>query len=140
LKATVLLSDERGAVGFSLVRWAIIIILLGLVVIEGGSIIFTTIGLQNAADAAALDAADTWKTSRNLPAARAAALMALDQRQQEDARVPAAEFEADGAPTYEVRFTVKKQASTLLVHRIGFLEGLAEVEVDTEARPVEAGV
>jgi hypothetical protein len=134
------LSDERGIAGFSLVRWIILIILLGLVVIEGGSIIFTTIGLQNAADAAALDAADTWQQTRNLPAARAAALRALDDRQQEDARVPAAEFEADGPPTYEVRFIVKKQASTLLVHRIGFLEGLAEVEVNTEARPVEAGV
>lgn len=140
MKAAARLRDERGAMGFSLIRWAIVIILLGLVVIEGGSIIFTTIGLQNAADAAALDAADAWKRSHNLPAARAAALIALDSRQQEDARVPAAEFEADGPPTYEVRFTVKKQASTLLVHRIGFLEGLAEVEVDTEARPVEPGV
>jgi hypothetical protein len=51
-----------------------------------------------------------------------------------------ARFEADGPPTYEVRFVVVKQAATLIVHRISFLEDLAEVEVEARARPIEAGV
>lgn len=140
MKAPARWGDERGLAGFSLLRYAIIIVLLGLVAIEGGSIIFTTIGLQNAADAAALDAADTWKKTGNITLARQAALETLAQREQDEAHIPAAKFEADASPTYEVRFTVTKQASTLVVHRIGFLEGLAQVDVDAKARPVEQGV
>lgn len=140
MKAAVRISDERGLAGFSLIRYAIIIVVLGLVAIEGGSIIFTTIGLQNAADAAALDAADTWKKTGSPTLARQAALETLAQREQDQARVPAARFEVHGEPTYEVSFTVIKQASTLIVHRIGFLEGLAQVDVDATARPVEQGV
>lgn len=124
--------DERGLLGFSLVRWILVLLLLGIVVIEGGSIIFTTVAVQNAADPAALEAADVWAKTRDFREAREAALRVLDEREQDEARI--VKFEADGFPPFEVRMTVKKQASTLLVHRIGFLEGLAEVEVEAEAR------
>lgn len=132
---TARVDDERGIVGISLIRWAIVLALLGVVTIEFGSIIFTAIGLQNAADAAAIEAADVWEETGNINAARAAALDALGDRQQADARIPAAKFEADGSPTFEVRFQAVKQASTLFVHRIGFLEGFAQVEVEAKARP-----
>jgi hypothetical protein len=137
---TARIADERGLVGISLIRWALVLVLLGLIVIEGGSIIFTTIGLSNAADAAANEASDVWMRSGNINQARDAALNALQERQQEDARVPAARFEADGPPTYEVRFVVVKQAATLIVHRIGFLEDLAVVEVEVSARSIDSGV
>ena len=137
---TARIADERGLVGISLIRWSLILVLLGLIVIEGGSIIFTTIGLSNAADAAANEASDVWMRSGNIHQARATALDALQERQQEDARIPAARFEADGSPTYEVRFVVVKQAATLIVHRIGFLEDLAVVEVEVSARSIDAGV
>ena len=137
---TARIADQRGLVGISLIRWSLILVLLGLIVIEGGSIIFTTIGLSNAADAAANEASDVWSGSGNIHAAREAALDALRDRQQAGARIPAARFEADGPPTYEVRFVVVKQAATLIVHRISFLEDLAEVEVEARARPIEAGV
>jgi hypothetical protein len=128
--------DERGILGVSIVRWILVIVLLGLVAIEGGSIIFTTIGLQNAADPAALEAADVWAKTRDFRDARDAAVRVLDEREQDEARI--VKFEADGFPPFEVRMTVKKQASTLLIHRIGFLEGLAQVEVKAEAQ--ESGV
>ncbi|MGH2710935.1 MAG: hypothetical protein ACRDH9_07010 [Actinomycetota bacterium] len=134
------LGDQRGVVGISLVRWGIVLVLLGLVLIEGGSIIFTTIGLQNAADVAGIDAADTWAKTGNLDASRQAALLALRSRDQDAARIPRNSFEADGAPTFEVRFEVVKQARTLVVQHIGFLEDLAEVSIDVEARPIETDV
>ncbi len=133
---TARIAEERGIVGVSLIRWAIILVLLGVVMIEFGSIIFTAIGLQNAADAAALEAAEVWEDTGSLDRAREAALAALVERQQSEARIPPAKFEADGEPTYEVRFTAVKQASTLVVHRIGFLEGLAQVEVEAKARSI----
>ena len=133
-------TDEKGFVSFSLIRWILVIALLGLVVIEGGSIIFTSIGLQNTADAAALEAADIWEQTGNIDAAKAAALDVLDSQNQDDAHIPERTFEADGAPTYEVRFEVVKQAATLIVQRVEFLEDLGEVRVEAKARPVEAGV
>jgi uncharacterized membrane protein len=134
------LADEHGLVGVSLIRWGLVIVLLGLVVIEGGSIIFTRIGLQNTADAAAIEAADIWEESHNIDAAMAAALDVLDEQNQDDAIIPAAKFHADGPPTYEVRFEVVKQAATLIVQRVEFLEDLGEVRVEAKARPVEPGV
>jgi hypothetical protein len=134
------IGDERGLVSFSIIRWVLVLVLLGLVVIEGGSIIFTTIGLQNASDAAAHDAVEAWQKSGNIDQALAAARNALDARQQEDARLPAAKFEADGAPFFEVRFVAIKEAPTIVVQHIPFLAEFAEVEVEAAARPVDPDI
>jgi hypothetical protein len=134
------IGDERGIVGISLIRWVLVLVLMGIVVIEAGSIIFTTIGLQNAADTAALEAADVWDDTGNVVAARAAALESLRDHQQDEARLPADQFEADGSPTFEVRFEVTKQAPTLVVQHISFLKDFAEITVEAKARPVEPGV
>jgi uncharacterized membrane protein len=134
------MADERGVVGYSLIRWSIILVILGLVAIEGGSIIFTSIGLQNAADAAAVEAADVWNDTRNISAAEAAARNALDDRQHDEAVIVEDSFQADRSDPFEVRFDVTEQAATLVVHRIGFLEDLAEVTLSASARPIEAGV
>ena len=131
--------DERGGiVTGSLARYAIVLVLLGLVLIEGGSIIFATIQLQNAADSAAVVAADQWQTTGNIRTARRSARAELDTKGQEEATITS--IEADGAPTYELRLTAQKEAPTILVQRIGFLADLGVVDIEAEARPVEAGV
>lgn len=132
------LRDERGLIGFSLIRWIIVIVILGVVMIEGGSVIFTTIGLQNAADAAAVDAARTWERTRDLGAASDAAVRSLASREQDKARLVA--IDADDTDPFEVRITVRKQAATLIIHRIGFLKDFAIVDVKAEARELEASV
>ena len=132
-----ILRDERGLIGFSLVRWIIVIVLLGVVVIEGGSIIFTTLGLQNAADGAAFEAARAWEETRDLRAATDAARRTLDNREQDEARLVS--IDADNIEPFEVRITVRKRAATMIVHRIGFLEEYASVEVDAEARASDGG-
>ncbi|MGH2684210.1 MAG: pilus assembly protein TadG-related protein [Actinomycetota bacterium] len=131
--------DERGGIiTGSLLRYAVILVILGLVAIEGGSIIFTVIRLQNAADAAALRAADEWQSTGDIRTARRAARAELDTKGQEEATITA--IEADGAPTYELRLTAQKEAPTILVGRIGFLEDLGVVDIEADARPIEAGV
>jgi uncharacterized membrane protein len=132
------LRDERGLIGVSLIRWTIILVLLGVVTIEGGSIIFTTIGLQNAADGAAFEAARVWEETRDLGSASNAAVETLADREQDQARL--VDIDADNTPPFEVRITVRKRAATLIVHRIGFLEDFATVEVEAEARASEGGI
>lgn len=132
------LRDERGLMGTSVIRWLIVIVLFGLVVVEGASIIFTTIGLQNATEGAAVAAATRWEESRDFESTRQAAAEALDSSEQDEAKIT--NLEADRFPPFEVRLTVKKQASTLIVHRIGFLAGLAEVEAHAKASSVKSGV
>ncbi len=132
------LHDERGLIGFSLIRWVLVIVLLGVIMIEGGSIIFTTIGLQNAADAAATEAATTWRETRDLEAARTTALRALAVREQDAARI--VDIDADNTEPLEVRITVSKMAATLIIHRIGFLEDFAKVDVKAEGREIESGI
>lgn len=138
MKGAARFRDERGLLGVSLVRWIIVIVLFGLVAVEGGSIIFTTIGLQNAADTAASVAAEKWDESRDFRLAREAALDSLAEQEQDDARIT--RFEADGFSPFEVRFTVEKQAATLLIHRIGFLKDFATVDVKAEAHTVQSDV
>jgi Flp pilus assembly protein TadG len=130
--------DQRGIVAGSLVRYAVVLVILGVIMIEAGSILFTYIGLQNAADAAAIRAADTWSVSRDLRTARRAARDELDTKGQDDATITT--FEADSLPALQVRFTVEKQAPTLIVQRLSFLEDLGIVEVDATAQPVAPGV
>ena len=132
------LRGEHGVIGVSLIRWTIILVLVGVVVIEGASIIFTAIGLQNAADGAAAEAAATWRRTRDLEAAREAALQVLDDSEHDEARIIL--IDGDSTEPYELRLTVRKRASTLIVHQIGFLKDLATVEVEAEARGNESGI
>jgi Flp pilus assembly protein TadG len=132
------LRGERGVIGVSLIRWTIVLVLLGVVVIEAGSIIFTSLSLQNAADGAAARAAATWRKTQNLESAREMAIRTLDEREEDEARLVS--IEADNTEPFELRITVRKQAATLIVHRIGFLKGFAVVDVDAEARAPDSGI
>ena len=138
MSAAARLRGERGVIGVSLIRWTIVLVLLGVVVIEAGSIIFTSLSLQNAADGAAARAALTWRKTKNLQAARDVAIRTLDEREEDEARLVS--IDADSTEPFELRLTVRKQASTLIVHRIGFLKGLAVVDVDAEARGAESRI
>ena len=130
--------DEQGLAGASVARYIVVIAILGLVFVEVGSIITTKITLQNAADSAVIEAADAWEGSSDIRRTEAVARDALNRRQHQDAEI--VRVEADPAPSYEVRLTVRKRASTLLVHRISFLEDLAIVGAEAEGGPAEPGV
>lgn len=132
------LRDERGIITGALFRYVAILVVLGVILIEGGSILYTYIRLQNATDAAAVAGADAWSQTGNIRVARRTIRNELDTKDQEAATI--VEVEADGPPDFEVRVTTRREAPTILVQRIGFLRGLGEVEVEASARPVQPGV
>ncbi len=124
------LAEERGFVIASLVRMIVLLLALGIVVVEGGSILFSRIALDDAANAAAVNAADQLDQSQSQQAAQAVAAQTLAERDSE-AKVVRFEVLPDGF----VRITVRKQAATIFVHRIGFLEDLAVVEAVATGGP-----
>lgn len=129
------LNDERGFVIASLIRLVFILLVLGLVVVEGGSILFTRLTLGDAVEYAATSGADQLQRSGSPQAAEAATAEALAERES-NATLTRFEVLPDGG----VRVTATKQAATILVHRIGFLEDLARVEVTASGRPVAPSV
>jgi hypothetical protein len=75
------------------------------------------------------------KNSRNPESAEEQALETLENR---DSEATMTRFEV--LPDGGVRLRARKQAATILVHRIGPLEDLAVVEVTATGRPVTGGV
>lgn len=132
------LRDERGIITTSLLRYVGFLLIVGFLVIEAGSILYTYIRLQNASDAAVVVGADVWARTGDLRAARRTVRAELDTKGQEAATIVS--IEGEGPPEEELRVTTRREASTILVHRIGFLQGLGEVEIDAAARPVAPGV
>ncbi|HEV3475412.1 MAG TPA: hypothetical protein VG602_08605 [Actinomycetota bacterium] len=124
------LRDERGFVIASLLRMTLILLILGLVAVEGGSILYASLSIQDAADAAAINAADQLRVSRSPSAAQEEASRTLGDR---DPDAQLVRFEV--LPDSTIKIRVRKQASTIFVHRIGFLEDFAVVEATSMGRP-----
>jgi Flp pilus assembly protein TadG len=129
------LADERGFVIASMIRLVVFLVLVGLVVVEGASILFASLTLQDAAEVAALNAADQLDAGQSVEEATDEAVRTLGQR---DPDISLLDFEV--LPDGGVRIRVRKKAATILVHRIGPLEDLALVEASATGRPVSGGV
>jgi len=129
------LADERGFVIASMIRLVVLLVLVGLVVVEGASILFASLTLQDAAEVAALNAADQLDAGQSVEEATDEAVRTLGQR---DPDISLLDFEV--LPDGGVRIRVRKKAATILVHRIGPLEDLALVEASATGRPVSGGV
>jgi uncharacterized membrane protein len=115
------LHDERGFVTAFIVRMAVVLVLLGLVVVDGGAVIFARLQAQDVAETAAAVAAGAYKDSRDKRIAIRAAETAVADKDA-DARLirRGVVFRQDG--TVEVQ--VRKRAPTIMVQRFGFLEHL----------------
>lgn len=122
--------DERGFVVGFFVRLAIFLALVGLVVIEGGAGLWARFQVKDAADSAAVQAADQLKTTGSADAARAAAEDFIARR---DPAIRLRSFEVDHEGT--VRLVLRKKANTVLVQHIGFLEGWQIATATGEASP-----
>lgn len=114
------LRDERGLVGRAAVVLFVVVILFGILVIEGGSIVFARLQMSDLASATAVEGASVYGRTSSVPAAREAA-MAFAEGRDEDARITRFVVGADGAVTV----TVRKRARTFIVQHVGFLEGFA---------------
>lgn len=127
-----LVSDERGIVVAFLIKLVIGLALAGFILSEAGQIIFARISAEDAADRAAQAAAREYEDSGDIQAAhRVAVDVAEDDEAKLKKRGGFVVNPADGS----VRVVVRKRASTLLVDKIGFLEGLTIAEGKAIGRP-----
>lgn len=117
--------EETGVVGKIIVVWLVVVALVGVAVIDAGSIAFTKFGLADVASTAATQAANAYQGDRDVAAAcRAAATSIVDSD-------PSAKLAKKGCVVNEqtgaVTITVRKQAKTILADRLGFTKRLAKV-------------
>ncbi len=128
-------SDERGIIIASLVKALVVLALVGLVVIEAGSVFFTKIRVQDVAEAAAIAGADQLSASGDTRQAREEVIETLRLRDPE-ARLKRFEASPDGT----VRITVRKTAPTLIVQRFDFSKEWGVVEAEARGQPASPGI
>jgi hypothetical protein len=129
-------ADERGIVISFLIKVILGLVLVGLVFIEGGSILFTKLRVQDTAESGATVGVDVLQTSPgSCAAAGERATVAVHDR---DPEVTVTEFSclADG----RFRISVQKAADTIVVDKVSFLKGLATAESTATAAPATPGV
>jgi len=124
-------NDERGLVGKMIVVTLILIVVIGLAVVEAGSIVFTKLSLENTASAVAADGARDLGTSHSQAGACQAAAESLKERDGDAVLVTC---QADPS-TGQIFIKLRKTASTLIVRRVGFLRKLGVVKATAETGP-----
>jgi uncharacterized membrane protein len=125
------LRDESGLVGRSTVVLMVLVLLLGLCAVEGGSILFTRLSLQDTADAVANAGAGNYYNTKNFQQAEEAAQESLTEH---DNAAKLVGFQVDPA-TGDVTVTLKKVATTMLVQRFDLTSKLAIIKVSSSAGP-----
>jgi len=112
-------TDERGLIGKILLIWLVILGLVVVALIDGGSIVLARLRTNDLARDAAFAAEERFsETGRQRQAVRAA--LATIAETDGDARLVELEVSGRG----DVTVVVTDRAGTLLVGRLGFLEDL----------------
>jgi hypothetical protein len=122
--------DERGIVASFLIKVVLGLALAGTLLIEGGSILFTKLRVQDVAESAATAGVGQLNTLRSCNAAGDAAVHAV---QDKDPRATLKSYECH--PDGRFTVVVSKQAETLYVHRIGFLKDFVTASSTVTAQP-----
>lgn len=112
------LHDERGLILALLLRLALPLALVGAVGYEAAAVAAARSDAQEVADAAAVAAGDAYRRTESLDDARRAARRTIRRRS------PAARLESFGiGGDGRIRVTVRREAGTLVVQHVDFLEG-----------------
>ena len=122
--------DERGIVVSFLVKVILGLVVAGTILIEGGSIMFTKLRVQDVAESAATAGAHQMVRSPDCSLAGEVATIAAHDKDPR-ARVRSYQCLRDG------RFTVvvTKRAETLYVHLLGFMDDLTLARSEATAQP-----
>ena len=128
-----LVHDERGFILSSLVRLLVVLALLGLAGIETASVVFARVQTQDTAEQAAFEAARDYRDSSDVQSARQAAEFHIADTDP-SAELRQFQVRTDGS----VRVVVFKRATTLLIHRIGFLKEFTEARGRAVGQPPPA--
>ncbi|MDQ1640970.1 MAG: hypothetical protein QOJ90_321 [Actinomycetota bacterium] len=128
------LANERGDIVLGwLTRLAVVFGLAGIVLFDGISVAVTTVNVADQANTAALDASDTWNTTKNVQLTYLAAL-ASAQKQDPGNAVDTTTFRVDPDGKVHVRLT--RTATTLVLYRIGPAKKWAVVTQDGDGKSV----
>jgi Flp pilus assembly protein TadG len=126
-------ADQRGIVATWLIKVVLGIAIVGLAAVEGGSILFTKLGVQDAAESGATAGVEVLTRSpRDCRGAGQVAAAAVIER---DSEIEPSAVAWTCFPDGRFRLTVKKEASTILVGRISAIEDWARVEGRATASP-----
>jgi hypothetical protein len=127
------LRDEAGLIGKVAVFWIVALLLIGLLLLDGLSIVLTTFKLSNTAQGAASTAATTYKNLHDVDKACTAAEASL---LGDDVPVPENDTWCTiDESTGEATIQLKKTATTIVLGRLSFSEDLTKVKVDETAQP-----
>lgn len=107
---------ERGDISNWLTQLLVVLAVVGLVIYEVVAVGVTTVSVDDAAREVARAARDTYRSEESLEGATETAEAVAGLR---DATVTSVEVEGE-----ELSVTLEKQAGTLVMHRIGPLEGV----------------
>jgi len=127
------LHDEAGLVGKVAVVWIVVLLLVGLLLLDGLSIVLATFRLSSTAQAAASTAATTFK---NLHDATQACATAEPGLLGDDVAVPENQgwCKIDTA-TGEATITLKTEASSLVLGRLSLTQDFTKITVKESAEP-----
>lgn len=126
-------NDERGLVGKMIVMILVVIVVVGIAVVEAGSIVFTKLSLENTASTVAADGERDLAASHSaISACQAAAASALEH--DKDAVFVVQACKANPS-TGEISIKLRKTAPTLIIRRVGFLRKLGVVKATAETGP-----
>lgn len=122
-------TDDRGQVSSWLVKLLVGMAIVGFIVIEFGSVLINRVQAADIAGQAATEAGLVYSNRRNIDAA--------EKRAEEFCEQNGAEFVDLAVNEQEdtISVTLRKEASTRVLHRIDALEGIIEVTV-TESAPL----
>jgi len=123
-------SDERGIVVSFLVKVILGLVVVGTLLIEGGSILFTKLRVQDVAESAATAGASQLFNSGNCSSAGEVAVVTAHDK---DPRAKVRSYECH--PDQRFSVVVTKQADTLYLHLVGFLDDFTVATARVTAQP-----
>ena len=125
--------DETGLIGKMIVVWLLILALLAVAAIDAASIAFTTYKLADVGAAAASEGALVYKKARDVrdTCERVAQVV---EREEATARLARGGCTVE-RPTGLVTVKLRREANTLVVHRIPLTKKFANVVVSETAGP-----
>ncbi|MEX0991284.1 MAG: pilus assembly protein TadG-related protein [Actinomycetota bacterium] len=130
--------DERG-INRSFLLVVILLAIVGVLIVDGGSILFATVQLQDAADLAATDAASVYEDTHSQTQACQAAERVIEGRDSEAEIVGGCSSKGSkffvATATGAVSLIVRKEATTVVLGRIDAFKSWTSIEVTGRGTP-----
>jgi hypothetical protein len=125
--------DQAGMIGKIAIVWIVVLLLVGLLILDGISIVLTTFRLSNTAQAAATTAATTYKNTQD---AKDACIAAEGDLISDAVPVPTSDAWCKiDTSNGQATISLKSTASALVLGRLSFTRDLTKVSVKESAQP-----